>query len=88
MLEIVDIAQQQNAKVIAITSPHSPLAQRCDLTLTLDTRWEDTTLYTPMTSRIAFLAIIDILATGLALKMGESVELTLRRVKESLISTK
>ncbi len=88
LLEVADIARQSSAAVLAITAPASPLAARCDTAITIDSSWEDTTLYTPMTSRIAFLSIVDILATGVALQLGERLEPQLRRVKESLLATK
>ena len=88
LLEVAEIARHSGALCLAITAPDSPLATTCDHALTVDTSWEDTTLYTPMTSRMAFLAVVDILATGLALQLGEDIESRLRRVKESLIETK
>lgn len=89
LLDVHSLAKEKKAvTTIAITAPESPLAHEVDFALTIDTSWEDTTLYTPMTSRLVFLTIIDILATGVALKMGTSVETHLRNVKESLSDTK
>ena len=88
LLEVAEIARHNGALCLAITAPGAPLAACCDHAITVDTSWEDTTLYTPMTSRIVFLAIIDILATGMALALGDGIESRLRRVKESLTATK
>ena len=49
---------------------------------------EDTDLFTPMTSRIIHLAIIDILATKLALELGDEVEKNIRLIKTNLQSTR
>ncbi|TQV85251.1 transcriptional regulator HexR [Exilibacterium tricleocarpae] len=88
LLEVAEIARQSSAVCLAITAPDSPLAARCQHAITVDTSWEDTTLYTPMTSRMAFLAVVDILATGVALQLGDRIAPRLRRVKESLLATK
>ena len=88
MIEIVKIAVENKATVIAITSPDSPLAKLADITITSGNELEDTTIYVPMTTRIISLTIIDILATGLALSLGSKVEGKLQRIKQSLDSTK
>jgi RpiR family carbohydrate utilization transcriptional regulator len=49
---------------------------------------EDTDLYTPMTSRIAQLVLIDVLATCLALRQGNRFTEHLQRVKDSLAATR
>lgn len=68
---VIDVANQAKAagcKLISITgSSESPLAKLADVQITAIT-YEDTELYTPTVSRIADLVIIDILATGVALK--------------------
>lgn len=83
VLESVLTARDVGASVIAITSPRSPLAEAASLTLPVDTE-EDTDLYTPMMSRLAHLAVIDVLATGIALRGGTAVEGNLRRLKARL----
>ena len=88
MLEIAGIARESQARVIAITSPDSPLAALADITITSGDGLEDTTIYVPMTTRIIILTIIDILATGLALALGAPATARLKKVKRSLDSTK
>ena len=88
MIEVVRIAKENNATVITITSPESPLAQLADITITSGDELEDTTIYVPMTVRIVSLTIIDILATGMALSLGSKVERRLKRIKHSLDGTK
>jgi len=83
ILESVLTARDVGASVIAITSPGSPLAEAASLTLPVDTK-EDTDLYTPMMSRLAHLAVVDVLATGIALRGGKAVEGNLRRLKARL----
>ena len=83
ILESVVTAKDAGAQVVAITSPDSPLSFAASLTLPIGTV-EDTDLYTPMMSRLAHLAVVDVLATGLALRGGAEVADNLRRVKRHL----
>jgi len=88
MIEIAQIVNASGAKLIAITSPDSPLAQLADICINSGNELEDTTIYVPMTIRIVILTIIDILATGLALAQGPKIEQTLLRIKHSLEDTR
>lgn len=47
---------------------------------------EDTEIYTPLTSRIAHLVVIDVLAMGVAMARGPSLVNHLKSVKRSLRS--
>lgn len=83
LVELAELARDNDATVIAITSKDSPLAARASLSLLLDVP-EDTDLYMPMVSRLAQLTVIDVLATGFTLRRGEKFRDNLKRVKESL----
>lgn len=87
-IETAHTAQQSGARVIAITDPKSPLAAVCDIVITSGSELEDTTTYVPMTTRIMILTIIDILATGLALKRSPWIDGHLKKIKDSLENTK
>jgi RpiR family carbohydrate utilization transcriptional regulator len=69
VLEMAQAAKHNGAKVIGLTGYHGPLFEMCDVGLLVETL-ENTNLYTPTTSRIAGLTVIDILATGTALRRG------------------
>lgn len=88
MVEVAQIAAAKGASLIAITSPDSPLANEVDLVIPSGNELEDTTIYVPMTVRIVVLTIIDILATGLALALGDDMDDRLREIKNSLDDTK
>ena len=45
---------------------------------------EDTDIYMPMASRIAQLALIDVLATGFTLRRGAKFRENLKKVKEGI----
>lgn len=83
LLASVATARERGATVIAITAPGSPLAERATVALFADVQ-EDTATYRPMASRLAHLAILDILALGLALRRGPALQGELRRGKRAL----
>lgn len=87
MIETARIAKNCSAEVIGITSPNSPLAKECSIVLGVETP-EDTDMYTPMTSRIAHLVLIDVLVTAVALKRGPQFSEHLLRIKESFAETR
>ncbi|MDO4695973.1 MAG: SIS domain-containing protein [Neisseria sp.] len=87
ILDAVSIAKQNNAGIIAITRAGSALAHLADCVLNV-TSHEDGAQYTPMVSRMLKLAAIDILAIGLALRLGETASLQLEKGKRSLSSHK
>ena len=87
LIGVAQIAKSTGATTIGITSPNTPLAEQCDIVLAVDTQ-DDTVHYTPTTSRLAHLVIIDVLATGVALKRGANFTDHLKRVKGALIDTR
>jgi RpiR family carbohydrate utilization transcriptional regulator len=83
LMDAVDVALEGGAKVIAITVPDTPLAERATVTLAVDAP-EDSETYSPMLSRILHLVIIDILTVGVALKRGPGLVTQLEKAKRSL----
>ena len=83
LVEIAKIARENDAAVIAITTPNSLLASEATLPILLDVP-EDTDIYMPMISRLAQLTIIDVLTTGFILRRGPKFRDNLKRVKEAL----
>jgi RpiR family carbohydrate utilization transcriptional regulator len=81
ILRSAQIARAAGARTIAITVAGSPLAQACDITLGADVP-EDFNIYAPMTSRLAHLTIVDLLAVGVAVGRGPTLAPKLRRAKE------
>jgi len=87
MIQNARLANECDASVIGITMQSSPLAAQCSHVLNAVTA-EDTDLFTPMTSRIIHLAVIDMLATTVALKLGSSVEDNIKSIKKNLAPTR
>ena len=83
LLRSVESARQAGADVVAITASGSPLAKLSTVALCVDVE-EDPDVYSPMTSRIAHLAIIDVLAVGVALSRGPELLAKLEKAKQSL----
>ena len=83
MLGSVEIALESGAEVIAITAGGSPLARLATVTLYADVP-EDPEIYAPMISRLAHLAIIDVLCVGVALALGPALVKRLERAKQTL----
>lgn len=76
-------AHAAGADVIAITDATTPLAAAAKILLTLPSP-EDASVFTPMSSRLAQLALLDTLQVALALQMGPASETKLLRSKQAL----
>jgi RpiR family carbohydrate utilization transcriptional regulator len=71
------------AKVIALTEPTSRLAAAADLLFGCHMS-EDANVYTPQSSRLAHLALLDALQVALALALGDEAVNKLRQSKAAL----
>ncbi len=76
LLDVAEIARKKGATVIVITASGSPLAREAlasplHVLLAAD-HPEDADRYSPMVSRLLHLLIIDILTTGVALRLGSA----------------
>ncbi|RLR18330.1 SIS domain-containing protein, partial [Sodalis-like symbiont of Bactericera trigonica] len=80
LVELSELARENDATVITITSP---LALEAFLTLALDVP-EDTDMFMPMTSRLAQLTVINVLATCFTLRHSAKFRDNLKRVKDAL----
>ncbi|NMF87207.1 transcriptional regulator HexR [Aromatoleum petrolei] len=83
IIRACELAREAGAEVIAITASGSPLARAATVLLAADVP-EDPDVYAPMTSRIAHLAIIDVLSVSVALASGPELIKRLERTKQTL----
>jgi len=87
LIDAADIARRKGATVIVITASGSPLAQLAlghgQVLLAAD-HPEDYDRYSPMVSRLLHLTIIDILTTGVALRMGPALRPMMQEIKRNL----
>ena len=89
LLDVAEIARRKGCTVIAITASGSPLAREAQtgshhILLAAD-HPEDADRYSPMVSRLLHLLIIDILTTGVALRLGSAtLRPMLQEIKKNL----
>jgi RpiR family carbohydrate utilization transcriptional regulator len=89
LLDVAEIARKKGATVIAITASGSLLAREVQsgnqhILLAAD-HPEDADRYSPMVSRLLHLLIIDILTTGVALRLGSAqLRPMLQEIKKNL----
>lgn len=77
------LASENGASVVALTDPVSPLADVAHLIFECQTV-EDTNVFTPLSSRLAHLVLLDALQVVLALRLGQAAETNLRKSKSAL----
>lgn len=83
VVEAIEIARSFGAETIVITRPSTPLADAAAQVIPVIIAESDNVLL-PTPSRYAHLAVIDSLAAGVAVKLGERSRDTLRRVRYTL----
>lgn len=88
LLDVAEIAQRKGASLVVITASGSPLArlaQQPGQVLLAADHPEDFDRYSPMVSRLLHLVIIDILTTGVALRLGSAgLRPLLQEIKKNL----
>jgi RpiR family carbohydrate utilization transcriptional regulator len=77
------LTRERGATVIALTNPDSRIAEEAGLLFPCKVI-EDTSVFTPMSSRLAQLALLDAIQVALALTRGETASENLRRSKDAL----
>ena len=93
LLDVAEIARRKGATVVIVTASGSPLAlearhgalQGAQHILLAADHPEDADRYSPMVSRLLHLLIIDILSTGVALRLGSAqLRPMLQEIKKNL----
>lgn len=89
LLDAAETARKKSATLIILTASGSPLAQLGQsaghVLLAID-HPEDFERYSPMVSRLLQLVAVDILTTGVALRLGERLRPMLQEIKRNLRS--
>lgn len=83
VIQAVEIARSFGATTIALTRPHTPLADAAEIVIAVTVPENDDVLR-PTSSRYAHMAIVDTIATGVAVKLGARSRESLRRVRYTL----
>ena len=84
MIRGMRLARARGAETIAVTDADSPLAEVVGLIFPSHAD-EDTSVYTPMSSRLAQLTLLDALQVSVALAVGPKAENNLRSTKAALV---
>ncbi|PCO05322.1 transcriptional regulator HexR [Microbulbifer flavimaris] len=83
LLHSMEMVKQQGGTVIGLAPSGSPVAQQATIPLEVDVE-EDIEIYTPLSSRIAHLVVIDTLAIGVAQRKGPQLQDHLLKLKQGL----
>jgi RpiR family carbohydrate utilization transcriptional regulator len=83
LLDSVDIARAQGAKLVAITRPGTPLAGRADLLLGLSVP-DDAVMHVGIDAYLVHLTLIEMLTVLVAQRLGEAAVQRLRGVRGAL----
>ena len=83
MLEAVDIARRQGARVVSLTQPGTPLADRTDVLLALSVP-DDAVMHVGIDAYLTHLTAIEILAVLVAQRCGEPAVQRLQGVRAAL----
>ncbi|WEX90449.1 MurR/RpiR family transcriptional regulator [Sinorhizobium garamanticum] len=78
------LAREARVTTIALTQSGSPVALAADITVPVDLP-EGNNIYRPTSTRIAYLALLDIIASLVAYRVQPQATATLRRIKQQLV---
>jgi len=83
LLQSLTLVKEAGGTVISIAPSDSPLTEKADIAIEIDVE-EDTEIYTPLSSRIVHLVVIDVLAIGVAQRRGPALNEHLLKIKRGL----
>ena len=83
LLRAVSVAKASGAVIVSITEKHSPLAKLSDIAIVGNSE-DNTDIFTPSTSRLVDLVIVDILAAAISSSFTEQTLENLNRMKSLL----
>lgn len=87
LLHSIELAQTYGATVISMSPEDTPISLAADIAIHININ-EDTDQFTPMTSRIAHLMVIDMLAIAVTQRRGPDFIQHLDAIKQSIRSLK
>jgi RpiR family transcriptional regulator, carbohydrate utilization regulator len=82
LLESVSLARETGATVIGLAPQNTPLSEQCSIPIYVNME-EEHQAFAPVSSRIAHLVVIDVLATGVALHRKPLLKDHLKRLQKS-----
>lgn len=85
LIHSMNMVKQAGGIAIAIAPSNTPVIQNASIPIVVDVE-EDIEIYTPLSSRIAHLVVIDVLAIGVAQHKGSELQDHLFKLKQGLRS--
>jgi len=85
LIDAMVLVKEAGATIIGLAPSHTPVALRCDIALHIDVK-EDIEEYTPLPSRMAHMAVMDILAVGVSRAKGPEIKEHLQKIHRGLQS--
>lgn len=84
LVDAIKLANAAGAKTIALAPTDSPVALASQIPIYIDAE-EEVEIYTPLSSRIAHLVVIDLIAVGVAQRIGPPISKHLQALHKSLM---
>jgi DNA-binding MurR/RpiR family transcriptional regulator len=85
LVRAFNLAREAKVPTIALTQSDSPVARAADIAVPVDLQ-EGNNIYRPTSTRIAYLALVDIIASLVAYRVQPQATVTLRRIKQQLVA--
>ena len=85
LLDTIELVKDMDAIVIGMAPSGTPIAEAATIPICIDVD-EEFEIYTPLSSRIAHLAVIDVLAVGVAQRKGPRMQGHLYRLRAGMQS--
>jgi RpiR family carbohydrate utilization transcriptional regulator len=83
LLDSMELVKKVGGIVIGLAPSNSPIARKANIAIEVNAK-QDIQIYTPLSSRIAHLAVLDALAIGVAQKKGPQLEAHLKMLQAGL----
>ena len=83
LIDAMALVKETGATIIGLAPSNTPVAKDCDIALHIDVK-EDIENYTPLPSRMAHMAVMDILAVGVSKAKGPAVGEHLQKIHRAL----
>ncbi|WP_411196042.1 MurR/RpiR family transcriptional regulator, partial [Rhizobium sp.] len=84
LVRAFELARETKVKTIALTQTDSPVAKAAEIVVPIDLP-EGNNIYRPTSTRIAYIATVDILSSLIAYAVQPKATTTLRRIKQQLV---
>ncbi|WP_152048745.1 MurR/RpiR family transcriptional regulator [Aureimonas psammosilenae] len=85
LARVLQVARGNKVATLALAPPGSPVAEAAEMAVGVDLP-EDPNIFRPTSTRFAYLALLDILASLVAYRLRPQASQTLRRIKQQLVT--